>query len=141
MPSDLMKLPKQDLVKQAENMRRRALRYKKNAETTSEKLMFAGVGGASAFVMGYVMGGREKDYQKLVQEKGEEEAKKNDPRLLMGMPIDAVISTGVWVAGISKVLGKQLSEMAEAAGFGGICGFMHNWGAETALEADEDDDS
>jgi hypothetical protein len=139
MPSDLMKLPKQDLVKQAENMRRRALRYKKNAETTSEKLMFAGFGGVSAFVMGYIMGGKEKEYQKLVEEKGEEEAKKNDPRMLMGMPLDAVLSTGLWVAGLSGFLGKSLSEPVEAAGFGGICGFMYNWGSEAALEEDDEE--
>lgn len=134
MANELAKLSKQDLVKQAEGMRRRAQRYKKNAESTAEKLMFAGAGGVSAFVMGYVMGGKEKDYQKLVAEKGEEEAKKNDPRLLFGMPFDAVVSVGVWVLGLTNLLGKKVSPIVEAAGFGGVAGFLYNWGSEMALE-------
>jgi hypothetical protein len=139
MPAELAKLSKNDLVKQAEGMRRRAMRYKKNAETTAEKLLFAGAGGVSAFVMGYIMGGKEKEYQKLEAEKGPDEAKKADPRLLFGMPFDAVISVGVWVVGLTGLLGKKVSPVVEAAGFGGVAGFLYNWGSEMALEEPEEE--
>lgn len=83
--TELAKLSKTDLVKQASSMKRRAQQFKKNAETTAEKLIFAGAGGLGAFGAGFLMGGKERDYQQLVTEKGQEEADKADPRLIGGL--------------------------------------------------------
>ena len=136
MSNELAKLSKTDLVKQAGVMRNRALKFKKNAESTAEKLVFAGAGAAGAFGLGFLMGGKERDYQQLVTEKGLEEADKADPRLIGGLvPWDLGIGGALWVVGMTGLAGKKASPVIEAMGFGGLAGYVYNMGSEMALEA------
>lgn len=134
--TELAKLSKTDLVKQAGVMRNRALKFKKNAETTMEKVTFGVTGLAGAGFAGFIMGGKERDYQDLVNKEGEEAANKADPRLIGGLvPWDAGIGGGLWLVGLSGLAGKKASPLIEAFGFGGLAGYVYNLGSEMALEA------
>ncbi len=144
MASDLMKLSKTDAVKAAENMRRRAMRYKKNAEKLSERLVNIAIGTGTGFLMGYIMGGKEKEFDKLVAASGlEEEAYikegKEDPRKLMGMDYDLVISVALVGVSLTNMLGSKVSPLLESAAFGGLAGWAYNAGSEMALKAEEEE--
>lgn len=137
---DLAELPRDVLADEAWKMRVRAQRVKANGETFMSNVRDAVVGGGAAWGLGWFMGTRQLEYDRLVAEKGEEAAKAEDPRLIVGLPIDFVLAAAVWGVGISGIAGKRMSPFLLAAGQGGLNGFLYGWGQEIGLTADDEDD-
>jgi hypothetical protein len=138
--AELMELPREALADEALRMRRRAQTVKSNGDTLMGNVRDGLVGGATAWGLGWFMGTRQLEYDKLVAEKGEEAAKAEDPRVIIGVPIDALVAGGLWVLGLGGWFGKRLSPYFLAAGQGGLHGFLYGWGQEVGLMPDDEED-
>lgn len=145
--SDLAHLPHKDLVKAATTMRNRAMKYKKNADTMSERVVGMAVSTGAGFAMGMWYGGASVEYEKLLQEKigtglSEKDAQKaiseeGDPRKLLGIDKDLVAGITLAVGSLTGIGGRKVAPILEYGALGALAGWAHNLGQDVAMDQAE----
>jgi N-acetylmuramic acid 6-phosphate (MurNAc-6-P) etherase len=125
-----------ELQKLALNARRRL----RNAELDKARIgMRAGavvIGAGAAGVMGYVMGGLEKEAEGLT----EAELAENDPTKVVGIDIDLGVGLLLTIGGVvmaGKASTRKFGTFVESAGTGILSGYAYTYGHSMGMEADE----
>jgi hypothetical protein len=93
------------------------------------------VGAGAAGVMGYVMGGLEKEASLLT----EAQLKEDDPTQIAGIDIDLGVGLLLTIGGVvmsGKTSTRKAGEFVEAAGTGILSGYAYTYGFTLGQEAD-----
>ena len=126
--SDLMKLPKEDLVNGLSKLQKRARNLKAKAAESAETVMDLALAGAGAFGVGYYVGGIKRDI--AAGAATEEDLK------LFGMDKDLLAGLVLAGVGVTGLAGKKTSGYLTAAGTGVLSYWAGNMGETMAMEAE-----
>jgi hypothetical protein len=132
-------LDRNDAILLAKRMRNKVRNLEIDKKATMMGAARTATSGASAYVMGYIMGGLEAEYLKdqaaIDAEDGAE-----DPRKIAGIDKDglvgaALVAGGLFGVAAAKGKGATAADFLLAAGDGVLSGYLHNMGMRAGLEA------
>jgi len=104
----------------ARRLGNRVRNIKRNADTVAQRTTMLLVGTASAFGMGWYMGGLE--YERSTLSDGEID-EDGDPTTWFGMPRDLVVGSGLAAATFFNLGGKRIQDTLTNASMGIFCGW------------------
>ena len=125
--SDLMKLPKEDVVDGFQRMANRAKKYKEKGREFAENTMELAVAGGASFGVGYWIGNI-KGQHAVDGTDAEEDLK------LFGLDKDLAVGLGLAAVGLTGMGGKRMSGAARAASMGVLSYWAGSAGERMAIE-------
>ncbi len=139
MSADLKVLTRPQLEKVAGQMKRKMQSRKSNASGKTEKIMNLLIAAGTGAGLGYLIGGKQHDYDQKVGDDGKLPEGESDPRSIVGVPIELAVGIGAGLLTFTKVgKGKAGAVLDPLAGAAIACGsyrMAFDKGEKSAAEA------